>query len=182
MQQAEAIRSLIFANNFSNLTELLLFSAARHENIIHEIQPSLQKGQFVLCDRFVLSTFVYQGYIKNIDLQIIANIHKTINFDLYPDLTLILDTTTATAITRIGNRHASLLNKIDNMPKEYHDNIIKGFRDYKKFYKAPTCVIAKGLSLYEIHKSIIANINKQLKLELLPLPEKVVQKLSLPKE
>lgn len=130
----------------------------------------------------MLSTFVYQGYVKNIDIQIIANIHKNINFNLYPDLTLILDTTTATAMARIGSRHASLLNKIDNMPKEYHDNIITGFRDYKKFYKAPTCVIAAGLPLYEIHQAIIANINQHLNLELLPLSETVVQKFSLQNE
>lgn len=135
-----------------------------------------------MCDRFVLSTFVYQGYVKNIDLKIIADIHKNINFNLYPDLTLILDTTTTTAIERIGSRHASLLNKMDNMPKEYHDNIIKGFHDYKKFYKAPTSVIAAGLPLYEIHQAIIANINQHLKLKLLPLSEKTVQKLSLQNE
>ncbi len=74
---AETIRNLLVngeTDKWRPLTETLLHFAARHEHISRLIQPALEKGQWVLCDRFADSTTAYQGYAQNIDLRDNINI------------------------------------------------------------------------------------------------------------
>jgi dTMP kinase len=79
------LRGLMLRYECTPLTELLLMSAARVEHIRTTIAPALQQGRLVLCDRYVDSTYVYQGYIKGLDCADIAMVQKLINPPL-PDL------------------------------------------------------------------------------------------------
>ena len=88
----EKLRDLILDNNNNNkpssLAELLLYSADRAEHISKIISPALEKNDWVISDRFCHSTLAYQGYGRNINLEIIKNIESIVCQGKYADITI----------------------------------------------------------------------------------------------
>lgn len=89
------LRNLILDNNKNNkpssLAELLLYSADRAEHISKIISPALENKDWVLSDRFSDSTLAYQGYGRNINLEIIKNLETIVCQGKHPDLTFFLE-------------------------------------------------------------------------------------------
>ena len=89
------IRGLILENNEidnpSSLAELLLYSADRAEHVSKIISPALNNNDWVISDRFSASTLAYQGYGRNINLEIIKNIESIVCQETSPDLTFFLE-------------------------------------------------------------------------------------------
>jgi dTMP kinase len=91
---AESIRELLLAprdENVAELTELLLMFAARAQHIEQCIRPALQRGAWVLCDRFTDATYAYQGGGRGLDQSRIAQLETLVQGTLRPDLTILLD-------------------------------------------------------------------------------------------
>ena len=101
------LRNLILDNNKQNkpssLAELLLYSADRAEHISKIISPALEKKDWVLSDRFSDSTLAYQGYGRNINLDIIKKIESIVCQGEYPDLTIFLEISPEESILRREN-------------------------------------------------------------------------------
>lgn len=86
------------------ITELLLFQAARVEHYHKIIQPNRHR-RVILCDRFIGSTYAYQGYLRNIDSGLIdALMENTLPKDYEPDITILIDVDLDTALSRIESR------------------------------------------------------------------------------
>ena len=105
------------------LTELLTFSAARAELVATVIQPALESGALVLCDRFTDSTVAYQGYGRGLGLDTIAAVNRAATGGLVPDLTVLLDVATETALTR----QADGSDYLEREAKEFHERVRAGF-------------------------------------------------------
>ena len=97
---SQQIRNVIFDNNMNRYTELLLMYAARNELIHDIIDPNLSKNNIIFCDRFVDSTYIYQGKRNNISINEIELLNKLIVKDLKPDLTFLFDLPAHIAYTR----------------------------------------------------------------------------------
>ena len=104
----EAIRHLLQHSEenhgMSPETELLLFEASRSQLVREKIQPALQRGEWVICDRFFDSTTVYQGAARQLHLGLVKKLNAFVVGDCVPDLTFVLDIDRATAQSRLGNR------------------------------------------------------------------------------
>ena len=90
---AEAIREAMLAKwqeKITGLTEVLLVFAAREQHLQNVIRPNLERGTWVVCDRFTDATFAYQGEARGVDTEIIERLEQWVQVDLYPDLTLSL--------------------------------------------------------------------------------------------
>jgi dTMP kinase len=114
---AEKIRSLLLEQHcekVNDTTELLLIFAARAQHIQQVILPALQDGCWVLCDRFTDASYAYQGGGRNMDIQIIAWLEQTVQGELRPDLTLLLD-----APVEIGMQRAIQRGKLDRFEAEH---------------------------------------------------------------
>jgi dTMP kinase len=99
----EVIRELILENKEGTLSKeavLLLFMSARAENISKVIKPALEAGTHVICDRFLASTIVYQGVLSGFSLESILEAHKNFNYNLFPDLSILLDAKLETLLER----------------------------------------------------------------------------------
>ncbi len=72
-------------------TELFLFFASRSQLVNKVINPALEKGQFIICDRYEASTFAYQGYGRGMDLDFLKVVNTFVTDGLSPDLTVLLD-------------------------------------------------------------------------------------------
>jgi dTMP kinase len=85
-------------------TEILLIFAARAEHISQKIRPALDRGAWVLCDRFTDATYAYQGGGRGVERERIAIVEDYVQGTLRPDLTLLFDLPVTTGLARAGKR------------------------------------------------------------------------------
>ena len=106
---AEDVRELLLAvrsEAVDETAELLLMFAARAQHLNKVIQPALDRGAWVLCDRFTDSTYAYQGGGRGIDISKIVVLESLVQGDLRPDITLILDIDVVVGLERARQRAA----------------------------------------------------------------------------
>jgi dTMP kinase len=104
---AEEVRDLLLGHQHTGMsddTELMLMFAARAEHLAQKIKPALQRGDWVLCDRFTDASYAYQGGGRGIDWNRIAQLEAWVQGDLRPDLTLLLDLPPEVGLERANNR------------------------------------------------------------------------------
>lgn len=125
---AERLRELILETRpASSTAEFLLFAAARCEHIAELIKPVIELGQWVVCDRYIDSTRVYQGELSSIPPELIQAVETHTVAPYFPDLTLILDLNPA-----IGRERAMMrgeTNRYDQADAQVHETIRQGFLD-----------------------------------------------------
>lgn len=97
---AEALRELFLHRPMDALTEALLVFAARRDHLVHVIEPALQRGAVVLCDRFTDATFAYQGSGRGFDLAVLGQLESWVQAGRQPDLTLWFDVSPEIAAQR----------------------------------------------------------------------------------
>ena len=135
--EAEIIRNLLVKgkkNKWSGVVETLLLYAARKDHIDKVIAPSLKKNKWVLCDRFKESTLVYQGYGKNVDIDLIKKLDKIITNNLTPSLTFILDIDPIIGLKR-SKRKSNTETRYENMSLGFHNKIRKAFKAIARLNK-----------------------------------------------
>ena len=141
----EDIRNIIMENKRedpSKQATLLLFMAARAENIAKVIKPALEAGTSVICDRFIASTIVYQGVLSGFKKEDILKVHDTLNFGLYPDLSLILNASLETIKQRRARGADSRTNnKYDFLPDDIMLHLQDGFLNINKIPKMNAHII-----------------------------------------
>ena len=130
-KEGELIRKLLVSgeiNSWDSYSESLIFNALRREHINKIINPSLFKGDIVLCDRFIDSTIVYQGVGGAINQTLLLNLHKNFCYDLYPDITFFLSLDPKVGLDRTLSRNNKTENRFENMGLSYHQKIQDGFK------------------------------------------------------
>lgn len=106
---AEDIRELLLRPReefVAEMTELLLMFAARAQHIEQCIRPALERGTWVLCDRFTDATYAYQGGGRGLDQSRIAQLESLVQGALRPDLTILLDLPAKEGMARARARSA----------------------------------------------------------------------------
>ena len=123
------IRNMILNNNKSNspsfITELLLYSADRAEHISKVISPALKNGNWIISDRFSGSTLAYQGYGREINIDIIKQLENIVCHNIRPDLTFFLDLSPEESILRRKNKVAD---RIESEGLEFLKKVNHGFK------------------------------------------------------
>src|SRR6267378_6802501 len=104
----EKIRRVLLdsaTEGLSPLAEMALMFASRAQHIAEVIQPALDHGQIVLCDRFTDSTEAYQGSGRKLGSQAVLELHRILCGDLQPDLTILLDSNAVMSVNRARRRN-----------------------------------------------------------------------------
>ena len=83
-----------------HMTELLLYAAARAQLVEEVIQPALDQGKVVICDRFIESSAVYQGIARGLGVDLVYEVNRFAVGNTMPDITLLLDVDAETGIGR----------------------------------------------------------------------------------
>lgn len=99
---AEALRMLLLRRTMSLDTELMLMFAARRDHLENRILPALERGQWVICDRFTDSTYAYQGAGRGAAIERIAFLESWVHGDLQPERTYLFDVEPEVAARRRG--------------------------------------------------------------------------------
>lgn len=125
---AEAIRKLLVegdTDRWSPESEILLFTAARRDHVERTIRPALERGETVICDRFIDSTRVYQGTVRSDLRGMVDEIHR-IAVDLEADLTILLDVAPDEARKRDAAR-GSAEDRFERFGADFQTRLRAGF-------------------------------------------------------
>ena len=129
----ESIRSLLLDTSREkspdSITELLLYAADRSQHVNEIIRPSLNKGDWVISDRFCGSTLAYQGYGRKLDIQLIKDLEAIATQGVSPDITFLLDIPVDESIKRRKSRKDD---RIEKEGREFLSNVSIGFKILSK--------------------------------------------------
>jgi dTMP kinase len=129
---AEIIRHLVLSGMGKLLgpdAETLLFAAARDDHVRTVIQPALNQGTWVLCDRFSDSTRAYQGRLGHVPIGLLNAMQRVTIGDLKPDLTIILDVPVEVGLRRAAARRG------DRAPDRFESEDLKFHQDLRDAYR-----------------------------------------------
>ncbi|MCA0758302.1 dTMP kinase [Paenibacillus sp. N4] len=127
---AEQIRSVILDKAHVTMdarTEALLYAAARRQHLVEKVVPALQQGQFVICDRFVDSSLAYQGHARGLGMDAVWEINRFAIQELMPDLTIYMDVTPETGLSRISQAAEREVNRLDLEQMSFHEKVREGY-------------------------------------------------------
>lgn len=124
----EAIRHILLDKRLPAMhmdTELLLMFAARAEHLQKVILPALQKGQWVLCDRFTDASYAYQGYGRGVATERLAALESWVQQSLRPDLVIILDIDVRLGLERVAKR--GVKDRFEEEQIEFFERVRQGY-------------------------------------------------------
>jgi dTMP kinase len=124
----DAVREIFLnrAIEIEPLTESLLVNAARAQHVQTVIRPMLALGRTVICDRYTDSTLAYQGYGRDLDLQMLRELCRIATGGLEPQLVLLLDAPVEVARARLLERSVAM-DRIENEDEVFHERVRRGF-------------------------------------------------------
>lgn len=125
---SEKIRTILLDKENIEListAESLLFAAARAQLTTEQIKPAIEKGEFVICDRFTDSTIAYQGYGRGLDIKQLEEINYIATDGLTPDITFILDISPESAAVRM---EAKASDRMEETGVDFFRRIRAGYR------------------------------------------------------
>lgn len=134
-------------------TELLLFAASRAQLVREKIRPLLESGTFVILDRFLDSTTVYQGIARGLPLESVRAINHFAIGGTLPQLTLVLDMDTATARQRI-HQTGRELDRIESQPQAFFEKVRQGYLALAEAEPARVKIIDASAAPEAVHESI----------------------------
>ncbi|MDP5055907.1 dTMP kinase [Marinomonas hwangdonensis] len=152
---AEEIRQLILSprdETVNNTTELLLVFAARAQHLAEKIQPALEKGSWVISDRFLDSSYVYQGKARGGDTEILNQLADWVVGDSKPDATLVLDVPVELGQERVVQRQHQ--DRLDKESLAFHQKVRDGFLERAQAEPGRVKVIDASLSLDLVQQQI----------------------------
>lgn len=141
--------------------ETLLYMASRAQLVGEVIKPALEKGKIVLCDRFLDSTVVYQGYGRNVDVKLIKLLGQFATQKIKPDLTILFDIDVKLGLSRINRAK----DRIESRDLAYHNRVRRGYLKLASQDKKRIKVIKVDRSREEIHESVRKYLDKLLKIK-----------------
>ncbi len=127
---SEKVRRILLDNKNEKMfpeAELLLFSASRAQLLREKIQPYLEKGIYVISDRFHDSSTAYQGYGRGISLEVVKMVHQLAIGDTIPDLTFFIDIPVGIANERRKKKSKVKLDRIEVADIEFYNRVRSGY-------------------------------------------------------
>jgi dTMP kinase len=168
---AEAIRELLLNGadeRWDAITEVLLLNAARRDHVLRLIRPALERGLWVVSDRFFDSTIAYQGYGRGVALAELMNAHRLAVGDFLPDLTLILDLSVAEGMARAARRDAGG-DRFERLDREFHERLRAGFQAIAAAEPDRVVLIDAGGDVASVGRAVTAAVRQRLGVQLVDI-------------
>lgn len=157
---AESIRKILLdpALNVAPIAELLLYEASRAQHTEQVLRPALAEGRVVVCERYTLSTDVYQGLARGLGLKTTAVLNKVATGGLTPALTVVIDIPDREFKSR---DRARVLDRVELETDQFHRKVREGYRTLAR--KAKRTLLLDGTrSPDELHEEIFRKVLRLL--------------------
>jgi dTMP kinase len=162
---AEKIREILISPQNSEMVnecELLLYLAARAQHVREKIIPALEQGFIVLCDRFQEATFAYQGFGRNIPLDLLKKINNFATGGLNPHLTFIFDISVELSCARIQKMNKTK-DRLELGSRDFYQRISEGYRFLAKTEPERILLLDGSQLLETISEQVYCRIKDILK-------------------
>jgi dTMP kinase len=162
---AEQIRALLVGgavDRWEPMTEALLHYAARRDHVDRTIQPALESGSWVICDRFADSTMAYQGYAQGVPRDQIEALHRVVLGDFSPALTIVLDLPVEEGLIRARARGGAGEDRYERMGHGFHEKLRAGFLDIAVREPVRCAIIDASRSIDMVAAEIRAAVRERL--------------------
>lgn len=159
---SEKIRALILDTGNADMTgmcEAMLYAAARAQLAESVIKPALQEGKLVVCDRFIDSTFAYQGIARGLGGEKIDMLNKMACSGTFPDLTIFLDLPPTVAFARKGGADAD--DRLEQEGLAFHVRVYDGYKRACELYKDRIVSVDCSGSAQDTHAKIIEVLSQK---------------------
>lgn len=133
---AEQIRRVILDKKntaMDSRTEALLYAAARRQHLVEKVQPAINDGYIIICDRFIDSSLAYQGVARGLGIEEVYNMNLFAIEDVMPDLTLFFDISYLEGLKRIKNNDRET-DRLDNESNKFHKTVYEGYIEICDMY------------------------------------------------
>lgn len=157
---AESVRSLVldpFHAPVSAVTEALLFASARADHVARRIRPALERGEVVICDRFVDSSVAYQGAGRGLGTERVLELNRWAVQGLVPELTVLLDVDQTTAEARRRER-ALATDRMESEARAFHDAVNAAFRELAAHAPSRYLVLDASAPAAELTDAIVDRV------------------------
>ncbi|MBR6722612.1 dTMP kinase [bacterium] len=156
----EKVREILlnYDGEVSNRCESFLFLADRAQNIDIIVNPAIEQGKIVLCDRHTDSSVAYQGYGRGLDINQINTLNNLATNNKKPDLTLVFDVDIETSMQRVGNEK----DRMESAGKEFFNRVRNGYLELAKQEPERIKVIDSTRSIEEVQKDVLEIIKTKL--------------------
>lgn len=156
----EKLREILlnYDGEVSNRCESFLFLADRAQHIDVIVNPAVNAGKIVLCDRHTDSTVAYQGYGRGLDIGTINYLNNLATGGKKPDLTFVFDIDTETSMKRVGKNQ----DRMESAGIEFQTKVRNGYLEIAKQEPERVKVIDSTKSIEEIHKHVIEIIKNYI--------------------
>ena len=165
----EAIRNLLqhdaVGEPLDDRAELLLFTASRAQLMSQVIQPALEKGAWVLCDRFIDSTMAYQGFARGMDIDMLDRINEFAIMGRKPDLTVLLDLDVERGFERLSERYAHGTGSADRFEREaheFHERVRAGYHQLAASEPGRFCIVDTDRPIEIVSADIWTRVRERL--------------------
>ena len=163
---AEAIRHVLLSGAAKPLgphAEAILFAAARADHLRQTIRPALERGQWVISDRFADSTRIYQGVLGNVDARLIARLEKVTVGDSAPDLTIILDIAPEVGLARATKRRGDApVDRFEGEALDFHRKLREAYLELAEREPARCVIIDAGADPATVAEFVWSAVNNRL--------------------
>lgn len=136
--------------------EALIYAASRAQLVKKVIEPALDKGFIILCDRFVDSSLAYQGWARGLGIEELARINRWFLQDIWPDLTIVLDIDPAQSLNRLSGKK----DRLENETLDFHRKVREGFLKLKDLYPQRIKIVDAAQNPDAIFKTILLELEK----------------------
>ena len=156
---AESIREMLLEHGHEpvpDLAELLLFFAARALHLHNVIRPALERGEWVICDRFTDASRAYQGAGRGLDLAMIDTLARWVHDGLEPDLTILLDAPAELGMARAGARGKT--DRLESEQASFYARVRDGYLALAKKEPQRFCVVDASRPLAEVQAAIASAV------------------------
>lgn len=126
---AEQIREMVLNRSngaMTDLCETYLYAAARNQHLHDTVKPAIDRGAIVFCDRYIHSSYAYQGYARGLGIEVVKQINAAAVAGFMPEFTIFLDFSPSEAFSRKGG--ADKNDRMESQKREFHERVYEGYR------------------------------------------------------
>jgi len=162
----DLVKNPIYTGQIEDLTELLLYEAARVQFVSRIIKSKLEEDYIIISDRYYDSTTAYQGYGDGIDLNVIRGLNDLASQGIKPNLTLIIDISAELGLEKMKNTEYKGADRMESKGLDYHKRVNQGYREIaRKNPKRVKLVPYIENDIESMQETIRNHVKKVLKIE-----------------
>jgi dTMP kinase len=170
----EKLRAVLLSSRTSGLSapaELALMFADRAQHVDEQILPALERGQWVLCDRFTDSSEAYQGGGRELGSALVLQLHKSLCHDLQPDLTILMHSDVARTVARARRRNVEQSkarehdeNRFEKEDRAFYERVLAGYLAIAR--RCPKRVVQVNAKdpISKVHEKIVRIVEEKFRM------------------